>query len=169
MNAVVYGIGIGAIAVVMIYCIVRFARTVDTRLEMKKKRELDREANFIRLCGELAEIKTSQREGNELLSDIKSVLCDMQSDGISPMLDNSRKSTATVEKIWAQFHVMGNVLGIDPKKDYPRYIDENDVEESQDVINEMIAEEMKNQGLSYREAANVVKSRMAHRNAVNGR
>jgi hypothetical protein len=62
-----------------------------------------------------------------------------------------------------QFDVLAKVMGVDGKGRYADYIDQNPTEETQSVFDEMVVQEMKTQGLSYSQAVDMVKSRMAHR------
>lgn len=63
-----------------------------------------------------------------------------------------------------KFDVLAKVIGIDEKAAYADHIDKE--EDSGDVFNDLVYQEMKDQNLTWSQASDTVKARMAHRSRV---
>lgn len=85
---------------------------------------------------------------------------------LEPHKDALFRIAADTELSKKKFDVLAKLIGLDDKAAYANHIDRNEDEDNELVFNEMVVQEMKDQGLNWSQAVDTVKSRMAHRSRV---
>lgn len=85
---------------------------------------------------------------------------------LEPHKDALFRIAADTELSKKKFDVLAKLIGLDDKAAYANHMDRNEDEDNELVFNEMVVQEMKDQGLNWSQAVDTVKSRMAHRSRV---
>lgn len=85
---------------------------------------------------------------------------------LEPHKDALFRIAADTELSKKKFDVLAKLIGLDDKAAYANHMDRNEDEDNDLVFNEMVVQEMKDQGLNWSQAVDTVKSRMAHRSRV---